>query len=72
MVAVGGSVLCRDYNRVMPDVGRVHVKCSVTLLFRFSNNSCVRIDFSGKFLPPPATLAMVAGGGGLVHDLPDV
>ena len=29
-------------------------------------------DFSGKFLPPPATLAMVAGGGGLVHDLPDV
>ena len=68
MVAVGGTVLGPSYNRVKSVVSRVHAKCSVTLLFRFSSNSCVRIFFWRK-QPPPATGTMVAGGGGLIYYL---
>ena len=32
---------------------------------------CCR-DFSGGFKPSPTTLSMVAGGGGLIQNLPDV
>ena len=38
--------------------------------FRLSNSkSSGFYTFSGEFMPPPATLTMVAGGGGRVCDI---
>ena len=43
------------------------------LVYSFSGYQIVKawvfIRFSGEFMPPPATLTMVAGGGGRVCDI---
>ena len=69
MVAVGGGVL----NSVIIELCWLWVGFLLFIMlfsFRLSNSSStcsgLCLYFSGKFRPPPATLAMVAGGGGRV------
>ena len=70
MVAVGGGAFC-DLNKspCMLRVGFILVCCcylNVICSYMSLNLVPVVSRFSGKFLPPPATVTMVAGGGDLI------
>ena len=70
MVAVGGSVPCPGYIRVLHAMilvlGLMLTFRYYIILYVFRYVFRVLMRIAGEFRPPPATLAMVAGCGDCV------